>query len=333
MTNKHTLTHLDLFSGIGGFSLGLHKVGIKTIAFCEIDPWCQECLTANYPNITIYKDVRNLTVNVLKTDGLPNPDIITAGFPCQPFSLAGKRQGEKHESGNLFLEIVRLAKELLPKYMLLENVPGLLSMNKGLLIKRMFLNLQNAGYVIKLLKLNAADFGIPQNRLRIFLMCCRKDIYSILKYDYFPEIKPPPLSSVLEDKVDDKYYLKRNDFVFYKTPKKGQRLTVVGEMTSLKFQGTKRVLSIDGIAQTFLSVSKKKCGGGSGGGRTGAYLTRKGVRTLTILEVKRASGYPDNYIITEGKQGFIQLGNSVVPIIIEHLGLKFIQHNLGSGVI
>jgi site-specific DNA-cytosine methylase len=119
---------LDLFSGIGGFSLGLERAGFQTVAFCEIEPYPQKVLAKHWPGVKIYDDVRTLTAERLAGDGITGIDVITGGFPCQDLSVAGKQagMGEGTRSG-LWSEIARLIGELQPRYAIIENVTALLS--------------------------------------------------------------------------------------------------------------------------------------------------------------------------------------------------------------
>ena len=119
---------LDLFSGIGGFSLGLERTGgFETVAFCEIEPFPRKILAKHWPEVKCYEDVRTLTADTLARDGIA-VDVITGGFPCQDLSVAGKKRGmgEGTRSG-LWSEIVRLIGELRPRYVIVENVANLLS--------------------------------------------------------------------------------------------------------------------------------------------------------------------------------------------------------------
>ena len=119
---------LDLFSGIGGFSLGLERTGgFKTVAFCEIEPFCRRVLAKHWPKVPCYDDVRTLTAARLAADGLENIDVITGGFPCQDISVAGRKAGLGGARSGLWSEIVRLAGELRPRHVIVENVANLLS--------------------------------------------------------------------------------------------------------------------------------------------------------------------------------------------------------------
>jgi DNA (cytosine-5)-methyltransferase 1 len=121
-----TFRVLDLFSGIGGFSLGLERTGgFKTVAFCEIDPFCRRVLAKHWPNVPVYEDVRELTADRLRADGIA-PDVICGGFPCQDISIAGKGAGLAGERSGLWREYARLIGEIRPRYVIVENVAALL---------------------------------------------------------------------------------------------------------------------------------------------------------------------------------------------------------------
>ena len=121
---------LDLFSGIGGFSLGLERAGMTTVAFCEIEPYCRAVLRKHWPEVPIYEDIRTLTADVLERDGIA-VDVICGGFPCQDISLAGKRGGIRSERSGLWFEYARLIGEVRPKFVLVENVAALLDNGMG----------------------------------------------------------------------------------------------------------------------------------------------------------------------------------------------------------
>lgn len=122
------LTVLDLFSGIGGFSLGLERTGgFKTVAFCEIDAHCRGVLERHWPGVKQYDDIRGVTADGLAGDGIGPIDVITGGFPCQDISIAGLKAGIEGARSGLWSEIVRLAREVRPRYVIVENVANLLS--------------------------------------------------------------------------------------------------------------------------------------------------------------------------------------------------------------
>ena len=165
---------LDLFSGIGGFSLGLERTGgFETVAFCEIEPFPRRVLAKHWPEVPCYEDVTKLTGDILRRDGIA-VDVITGGFPCQDLSTAGKRagMGEGTRSG-LWSEIVRLIGELRPRYVIVENVAALLSgpsEQRGGWFGRVLGDLADCGYNAEWEVISAADMGAPHRRERVWVV-------------------------------------------------------------------------------------------------------------------------------------------------------------------
>ncbi len=165
---------LDLFSGIGGFSLGLERTGgFETVAFCKIEEFPRKVLNKHWPEVPIYHDVRTLTKDILDRDGIA-VDVITGGFPCQDLSVAGKRagMGEGTRSG-LWSEIVRLIGELRPRYVIVENVAGLLSgpsEKRGGWFGRVLGDLAKCGYDAEWENIPASALGAPHRRERVWIV-------------------------------------------------------------------------------------------------------------------------------------------------------------------
>ncbi len=163
------MKHLDLFSGYGGFTIPAKKYGIETIGFSEIDKYACSVLNYHYPNIKNYGDITKI-----KAEDLPTVDIITGGSPCQDLSVAGKGAGLNGERSGLFFHFIRLIKEKQPTYFVWENVKGALSSQRGWDFARVQIEMEQAGYDVWWQVLNAKDFGVPQNRERIFTIGIRK---------------------------------------------------------------------------------------------------------------------------------------------------------------
>lgn len=165
---------LDLFSGIGGFSLGLERTGgFETVAFCEIEDFPRRVLAKHWPEVPCYNDVRTITADVLRRDGIA-VDVITGGFPCQDLSVAGKQRGmgEGTRSG-LWSEIVRLVGELRPQYVIVENVAALLagpSERRGGWFGRVLGDLAECGYDAEWENIPASALGAPHRRERVWLV-------------------------------------------------------------------------------------------------------------------------------------------------------------------
>ena len=164
------IRYLDMFAGIGGFRAGLTRAGgFQCVGHCEIDPHANKSYNAIHnpgKEEIYYPDARTID-----PDTLPPIDLICGGFPCQAFSNAGKRGGFLDPRGTLFFEISRLAESRRPPYLLLENVPGLLSHDQGKTFAAILHTLSDLGYGIEWMVLNSADFGVPQARRRVFLVC------------------------------------------------------------------------------------------------------------------------------------------------------------------
>lgn len=158
---------LDLFSGIGGFSLGLESTGgFKTVAFCEFDKAAQKVLKLRWPNVPIFEDIRGLNDTV-------KADIITGGFPCQPFSVAGKRAGAA-DNRYLWPELLRVISLVKPTWCILENVRGLLSIEDGLVFDNCLSDLEAAGYEHQTLVIPACAVNAQHRRDRVWIICHAK---------------------------------------------------------------------------------------------------------------------------------------------------------------
>ena len=166
---KQQLTFLDLFSGVGGFRLGLEKAGHRCIGFCEIDAKARESYKAihNTENEVEMHDITTISDEFVR--GIGRVDIIAGGFPCQAFSVAGKRKGFRDTRGTLFFEIARFAHILQPKYLFLENVKGLLNHDSGATFETILRTLDELGYNVEWQVLNSKNY-VPQNRERVFII-------------------------------------------------------------------------------------------------------------------------------------------------------------------
>ena len=160
------LKHLDLFSGIGGFSLGLESAGlVETVAFCDFDQYCQKVLKKNFPGVPVYGDVKELNHDKLKADGIDQIDIITGGYPCQPFSVAGRKKGEE-DPRHVWPEMFRLIRELRPTWVIGENVGGHIKLGLDSVLE----NLESEGYSARTFSISASSIGANHKRERVWIM-------------------------------------------------------------------------------------------------------------------------------------------------------------------
>jgi DNA (cytosine-5)-methyltransferase 1 len=157
---------LDLFSGIGGFSLGLERTGgFRTVAFCEIDRYCRQVIAKHWPDIPCYEDVQELTKERLQEDGI-SVDVICGGFPCQDISTAGKRAGIKGTRSGLWSEYARLIRELRPSFIIVENVAALLHRGMDTVLG----DLASIGYDAEWHCISASSIGAPHQRDRVWIV-------------------------------------------------------------------------------------------------------------------------------------------------------------------
>jgi DNA (cytosine-5)-methyltransferase 1 len=174
MDEKKNMKVLDLFSGIGGFSLGLESTGnFKTVAFCDNDKFCKLILDKHWKGVKIYDDVKEISKEKFKEDSIEFPDIITGGFPCQPFSVAGKQQGTS-DSRHLWPEMFRIIKDFAPRWVIGENVKGLTNIQDGVVFETVCSDLEGEGYEIRTFNIPAAGVQAPHRRERIWIVAHAK---------------------------------------------------------------------------------------------------------------------------------------------------------------
>mgnify|MGYP003669659847 FL=1 len=160
------LKHLDLFSGIGGFSLGLEATGgFETKAFCDIEKYPRQVLQKHWPHVKQYEDIKELNYERLKADGIDSIDIITGGYPCQPFSIAGRKKGEE-DPRHLWPEYFRLVKELRPTWVIGENVSGHIKLGLDTVIE----DLESEDYSVRPFSISASSIGANHQRERIWIL-------------------------------------------------------------------------------------------------------------------------------------------------------------------
>ena len=315
-------TFIDLFAGIGGFRIAMQNLGGKCVYSSEFDAKAQESYLANYGEMP-FGDITKPTTKQY----IPKKfDVLCAGFPCQAFSLAGKRLGFKDETrGTLFFEIEDILRKHQPKAIFLENVKGLAIHDKGRTLKTILEHLDDAGYdVVPPQIVNAMDFGVPQHRERIYIIGFKKSLHvNISKFKY-PEPRTagenrPRFRDVMEKKVPSvKYYLSD---VYVETLKRHRSrheaaghgfgyeiidIDGVANAIVVGGMGRERNLVIDKRLKDFTPVTNIK-----------GEVNREGIRRMTPREWARLQGFPDKYkIVVADASAYKQFGNSVaVPAI------------------
>jgi len=179
---------LDLFSGLGGFSLGLERTGhFKTVAFCDNDKYSRLILDKHWKGTKVYEDIRQITKEQFDADGIEYPDIITGGFPCQPFSIAGKQKGTSDDR-HLWPEMFRIIKTFQPRFVIGENVRGIVNIQDGLVFETVCTDLESEGYEVQPFNIPAAGVGAPHRRERIWFIAVREDVANTIGNDEGEEI-------------------------------------------------------------------------------------------------------------------------------------------------
>ena len=198
------LTFIDLFCGIGGFHQALDALGGKCILACDIDEKCRMNYKVNY-GVKPVKDIKDINEKML-----PDFDILCGGFPCQPFSNGGKKKTFEDKRGLLFDEIMRIVKEKQPRFLFLENVKHILKVSEGKVLAYIEQQIDQHGYVLQRFQMSPHEYGVPQQRERIYFVCVRKDIYNEMPIQLInKDTSVLTVSDILEDRnsMDNKYYL------------------------------------------------------------------------------------------------------------------------------
>ena len=198
------MTVIDLFSGCGGLALGFKWAGFQTLLASDVDENCEKTYSYNFPNVPFIKDdLRSISTRKIKQVITEKVDVVIGGPPCQGFSLANKNRNKvKHDPRNeLFYEFVRVVTDIQPKAFVMENVKGLLSMQKGKVIKLMKEEFENAGlgYQVEFKVLMASDYGVPQNRQRVIMIGIRKDLGLLPEFPHKTYERPLTVWQAISD--------------------------------------------------------------------------------------------------------------------------------------
>ncbi len=303
--NKNDFTFIDLFAGMGGIRIPFEELGGKCVFTSEFDKFAQETYAENFGEIP--------SGDITKIDAkeIPPFDILLAGFPCQPFSNAGLKKGFEDTRGTLFFDIARIVKHHKPKVLFLENVKGFKSHDKGNTFQTLKKTLEDLDYNVFAEVLNAKDFGVPQNRERIYIIAFSdKDID-------FKHPKPKntitKLGDILEKKVDDKYTLSDKLWAGHQRRKKEHKQKGNGFGYSL--------FNENSIYTSTMSARYYKDG-------SEILIEQKGKnpRKLTPKEGLRLQGYPEDYVFpVSDTQAYKQCGNSVAVPVIREVAKKIVK--------
>jgi DNA (cytosine-5)-methyltransferase 1 len=287
---------IDLFAGIGGIRIPFDRLNGDCVFSSEIDKFARETYKENFG------EVPHGDITQIAPQDIPNFDLLLAGFPCQPFSQAGLQKGFDDTRGTLFFYITKIIEYHQPKVVLLENVKRLKTHDKGKTFRVMVEALENLGYTISSKTLAAKDFGIPQNRERIYIVCLKNN-----QFFEFPEptFKPTRVGNILETNVPEKYTISDRLWFGHQRRKQAHQNKGNGFGYSLFNQNSAYTNTIS--ARYYKDGSEILIDQG----------VDKNPRKLTPREAARLQGFPDNYkIVVSDVQAYKQFGNSVcVPVI------------------
>lgn len=307
------MTFIDLFAGLGGFRLALESLGAACVYSSEWDKHAKQVYFNNFG------EMPEGDITQVDEKTIPNHDILCAGFPCQAFSISGKRIGFDDARGTLFFDVARIVKEKQPKVVFMENVKNFATHDGGRTLEVVKKTMEELGYHFYSRVLSAVDFGVPQKRERIYMVCFRNDL-GISKFA-FP--MPTGLFKYVEDFLLKDESLVKHLYVNRPDMLMNGKLDDVYQPKPIRLgtvnkggQG-ERIYSAKGIAVTLSAY------GGGVFSKTGGYLINGKPRRLHPRECAAIMGYPSSYQIAEKpNQAYKQFGNSVVIDVLQRIGME-----------
>ncbi|RLD47435.1 MAG: DNA (cytosine-5-)-methyltransferase [Bacteroidetes bacterium] len=302
---------IDLFAGIGGIRLGFERASnsnVECVFTSEWNKYSVETYKANFGDEDVYGDITQIPVEII-----PNHDILLAGFPCQPFSQAGLKKGFADTRGTLFFDIERILVEKKPQAFLLENVKQLRGHDKGRTLETILNNLKEIGYTnVQTKVLRARDFGLPQNRERIYIVGFLDDS---ICFEYpEPTFEKVKVKDILELKVDSKYTISDKLWAGHQRRKRENKLKGKGFGYG--------IVNEDSDYTNTMSARYYKDG-------SEILIEQKGKnpRKITPREAARLQGFSDDFVIpVSDTQAYMQFGNSVPVKVVEKVAEKMLEH-------
>lgn len=307
----------SLFAGIGGIDLAFEQAGFDVVWANEIDKDACKTYRYNFPNTLLSE----LDIRKINASAIPNFDVLTAGFPCQSFSVCGNKKGFADERGNLFFEIMRIADEKKPGIIFLENVANLTEHDNGKTFNRIHNELSKRDYYIRYIIADACNYGTPQHRTRTYIVAFKD--YEMCNRFRFP--KEQPLQKHIFDiinrsvRADDKFYLDENSVQYQK-----MKLAVTDENQIYRFSDYGIQKSKDGISFTL------KANMGTWYNRIPIIKDDFGIRTIAPKECLDLQGFPESFDFPDIpiRSMYKQCGNTVVIPVIKKIAQK-IRSNYG----
>lgn len=306
-------THVDLFSGAGGNIEGLRQAGFETILSVEIDDDASDTLETNFPGIHhIRGDITKVNDDkIKKAIGRRTVDLLSAGFPCQGFSIAGF-QNIDDARNILYRQVVRFVRHAKPKYVVLENVPGIISMNNGKFVHDIRSSFARLGYPdMSVLILESADYGVPQIRPRAVFMANRLG----MKNPYPRPILKPQNYVSIESAIRDLEKAKRNKETNHEWT--DHRPDMIRRISKISAGGSLYSTYIDCAKRQYLGVPSMTIKENHGG----SHIHYKIDRMISAREMARLQSFPDSFkFCGTMKRAMWQIGNAAPPLLFKHIG-------------
>jgi DNA (cytosine-5)-methyltransferase 1 len=310
---NNKLLMIDLFAGTGAFTKAFENTGkVECVFSNDMVEWSKKIYDANFNHSLTLGDLNDIDVETI-----PKHDILTAGFSCQPYSIAGKQMGFEDERSNSFWKILKIMKHHQPSFVILENVKNLLSHDNGNTFKIIEKNLLDLNYNIRYKVFDTAEItGIPQHRERIYIVCVKsKELFDKFSLD-FPKIPKVSISSLLENNVPDKYYYTEKSSTWDLV-----KNSVVKKDTVYQYR---RVYVRENKSNECPTLTANM---GGGGHNVPLILDEKGIRKLTPRECFRFQGFPSSYELPNISDSNLYklAGNAVSVPVVELIANRLIS--------
>ena len=313
---------IDLFAGIGGFHYALKSFGAECVFASEIDTKAADIYEKNHC-LKPFGDITKIS-----EEDIPKHDVLCGGFPCQAFSISGKQKGFEDTRGTLFFDIARIVSYHKPKILFLENVKNFAKHDNGKTLETVVGILSKMNYTVHYKVLNTSNFGLPQNRERIYIIAFNNTEFANRSYNFPSPKKITSLNDILENEPEDGRVITRDDIEFYKQYQ--PIMNMYGQIDLLNKPIQIGKVNKGGQGERIYhhlghSITLSAYGGGVGS-KTGLYKINGQIRKLSPRECARLQGYPESFIFHKSvSEAHKQFGNSVSINVLQYLTKEIIR--------